>query len=63
MDQFRKILIYSFLGGLGTVVGSFLLTFLGIFDPYIMLAEIFAKAGIIYEYDFETFGILLKLWT
>ena len=63
MNQVKKMLLYSFLGGLIAVIGSFVLTVLGIIDPYILLAEIFAKADITYAYDFETFGIFLKLWT
>ena len=63
MDQVRKILLFSFSGGLVAIVGSFILTIMGIFDPFILLTEIFAKANIAYTYDFETFGILLKLWT
>ena len=63
MNQVQKILLYSFLGGLIAVIGSFVLTLLGIIDPYILLAEIFAKAEIAYVYDFETFGVFLKLWT
>jgi hypothetical protein len=63
LNQFQKILIFSFIGGLIAVLGSFILTILGIIDPFVLLAEIFAKAEITYSYDFETFGIFLKLWT
>jgi hypothetical protein len=63
MNQFQKILLFSFIGGLITVIFSFILTIAGIIDPFVLLSEIFAKAEITYSYDFETFGIFLKLWT
>ena len=63
MKQFQKILLFSFIGGLIAVISSFILTIAGIIDPFVFLAEIFARAEVTYSYDFETFGIFLKLWT
>lgn len=63
MNQFQKILLYSFIGGLIALIGTYLLTGFGILHPYVMFEEILSKAEITYEYDFETFGPILKMWT
>ncbi|MHA2174992.1 MAG: hypothetical protein ACXABI_09200 [Candidatus Hodarchaeales archaeon] len=63
MKETKKLILFSLLGGVIVALGSYLLVFLNVLDPYYNLDQVFNKFGLTYSYEFSTFGEVFRLWS
>ncbi|MHA2226784.1 MAG: hypothetical protein ACXAC8_16345 [Candidatus Hodarchaeales archaeon] len=57
-----KMVLISIAGWMIVIIGIFIISLLGLADPFLALQEVFSRNDVSVIYNFEAFGIIFKLW-